>query len=157
MENSILNIRNIKIKKISLGEKSQFLLNRRGMSLIEILIVLAILGGVMTMILSRVFGAKDKASVQQTKLAIGQIMEKLTMYQNDCGHFPESLDGLMKADSSCSNWGPEPYFKTLPTDGWGHPFQYSLNGGEFILKSLGKDNKEGGDGFGKDISNEDVQ
>jgi general secretion pathway protein G len=64
---------------------------------------------------------------------------------------------LITADASCSNWGPEPYTKKLPKDAWQREFQYSAEGAGFVIKSLGADGKEGGDGNSKDISSEDIQ
>jgi general secretion pathway protein G len=88
---------------------------------------------------------------------MGQLITALNMYYTDCGKYPASLDGLSTADSNCTNWGPEPYLKKVPVDPWGTPFQYTVEGNSFVIKSLGADRKEGGDGYNKDISSEDVQ
>ena len=80
------------------------------------------------------------------------------MYYSDCGKYPETLDNLITPDPACTNWGPEPYLKkTELNDSWGTPFTYSVEGGNFTVKSLGADRKEGGDKYNKDISSEDIQ
>jgi len=135
----------------------QKLKNSRGMTLLEIMIVLAILGSLMAVLLPQFMGAQDKSKVKETGIIMSQLVTSLNMYYTDCGKYPESLDGLVKADAACANWGPEAYRKSVPTDPWGTPFAYSVEGGSFIIKSLGKDKKEGGDGYGKDISSEDMQ
>lgn len=130
--------------------------NHRGMTLIEIMIVLGILGGIMAMLLPRIVGQGDKAKVKEAKIMMGQVVEKISMYQNDCGTIPESLENLVTQDSKCSNWGPEPYFKSIPLDPWKNPFEYSKNGGDYTLKSLGRDGQEGGTGYNKDLTLEDL-
>lgn len=132
------------------------LLNSRGMTLVEILIVLAILGSLIAVLLPQVTDRLNKSKVGESKIAMGQVMNALNMYFTDCGKFPESLEGLTTADSSCSNWGPEAYLKKPPKDSWGTPFSYSVEGSTFILKSLGADKREGGDGYNKDLSSEEL-
>jgi general secretion pathway protein G len=132
--------------------------NSRGMTLLEIMIVLAILGSLMAILLPKIAGSKDKADVKQTGLIMSQVNTALQMYYTDCGKYPESLEGLTKADASCSNWGPEPYVKEKQLlDTWNNPFAYSIEGNAYVIKSLGKDKKEGGSGFDKDISSEDIK
>jgi general secretion pathway protein G len=132
--------------------------NQRGMTLMEILIVLAILGSLIAVLLPKLKSSQDKAKVGETKIRMGKVITQLNMYYQDCGKYPESLDGLVTADASCSNWGPEPYLKkTELVDAWKVEFTYSVDNGNFVLKSLGADHKEGGDGYNKDISSDDLQ
>ncbi len=135
----------------------QKLKNSRGMTLLEIMIVLAILGSLMAILLPKFVGQGDKAKVKETGIVMGQLITALNMYYTDCGKYPETLESLVKADAGCTNWGPEAYMKKLPVDPWGTPFQYSIEGNNFVIKSMGSDRKEGGDGYAKDISSEDVQ
>jgi general secretion pathway protein G len=129
--------------------------NSKGMTLLEIMIVLAIIGSILAAVGPRIFGQQDKAKVQEAKLIMSNITSSLNMYYTDCGKYPDSLEGLVTADSGCANWGPEAYIKKIPTDPWGAAFVYEVDGGSYVLKSLGKDKKEGGDGYGKDITSDD--
>lgn len=135
---------------------SRSLQNSRGMTLVEILIVLAIIGSLMAVLIPNVVGGLDKSRVRQTKIAMGQIQNALNTYYTDCGKYPKGLESLTAADSECSNWGPEPYLKKAPKDAWNHDFVYEVNNGNVTLKSFGKDGREGGDGYNKDISSEDL-
>lgn len=135
--------------------------NRRGMTLVEIMIVLAIIGSIMALLLPRLTGASDKANVREAKIKMGQIVNALAMYYTDCGKYPQSLKGLIEADPSCSNWGPEAYMRKEKgsdsiQDPWHHDFEYQLNGAEYTLKCLGKDGAEGGTGFNADFTQEDL-
>jgi general secretion pathway protein G len=126
--------------------------NQKGFTLVEIMIVLAILGAIFALLSGRIVGARDKAKVKETQIQMGQISNALAMYYNDCGKYPASLDSLQKNSGDCSNWGPEAYYKKKLVDPWNNPFAYELNSSEYTLKSLGKDGKEGGTEYGKDIS-----
>ena len=130
--------------------------NSRGMTLMEILIVMAIIGTLMAFLIPSVISRLDKAKVGETKIAIGQAINALNLYYTDCGKYPASMDGLLKADPDCSNWGPEPYLKKAPKDAWNRDLIYSVEGSNYTLKSLGKDGREGGDGFDKDLTQEDI-
>lgn len=131
--------------------------NRKGMTLIEIMIVLAIIGGIAALLLPRLTGQLDKAKLKEARIQMSQIVNALAMYYTDCGKYPQALNGLVKQDANCNNWGPESYLKKDPKDPWGHDFVYELNGNEYQLKCLGKDGREGGSGFDADISLEDIQ
>ena len=129
--------------------------NARGMTLVEILIVLAIIGALMAVLLPQVTSRLDRARQQETKISIGQVVNALNLYYTDCGKYPSSLEGLIKADPDCSNWA-EPYLKSMPKDAWKREFSYEIDGNNYIIKSLGSDGREGGDGYAKDVTNEDI-
>jgi general secretion pathway protein G len=136
------------------------IINNRGMTLVEIMIVLAILGAIMSLLLPKIVGGQDKAKVREAKIQIGQISNSLSMYKLDCNKYPATLGGLV-ANDGCSNWGPEAYYKVPKgqegiKDPWQNDLVYSVEGGEYVLKALGKDGAEGGDGYNTDISSEDL-
>lgn len=130
--------------------------NQRGMTLLEIMVVLAILGGLIGVLATQINSRFKKARTNEAKIQIAEIGKALEMFYTDCGFFPESLEGLVTAPSNCSNWGPDPYLKKLPKDPWGEPFGYTINGSTYSLKSLGDDRKEGGSGTASDISSEEL-
>lgn len=131
------------------------LMNQRGMTLFEILIVVGIIGGLMAFILPQIQKNRNNANVKQTRIIMANIVQNLTMYQNDCQKYPSSLEGLVKSDG-CANW-TGPYMKDVPKDAFGTPFVYESDGNTYTLKSLGADKKDGGDGVNKDITAEDLQ
>jgi len=134
--------------------------NKRGMTLIEIMIVVAILATLAAILGKAVASAGRKARVKEARIQIGELSKALDMYYTDCGHYPSSDEGLNAlapgGESTCQNWGPEAYLKKKdPLDPWGHPFVYTLDNGNYIIKSLGEDGKEGGTGYAADITNND--
>lgn len=132
-----------------------------GMTLIEILIVLAIIAMIATFVGTNVSGQLKKARVDSTKTQIRNLGTVLETYQLDCGAFPTTSQGLQalitKPDGdACENYNPSGYLKSkvLPKDGWGTTLVYESDGSSYVVKSLGKDRKEGGDGENTDISSE---
>lgn len=130
---------------------------QKGFTLVEIMIVLGILGAIFALLSGRIIGQRDKAKIQEAKIQMGQISNALSMYYNDCGKYPQSLDALKKNDGNCGNWGPESYYSKKLTDPWEHPYVYEISGAEYTLRSLGRDGKEGGEGFDTDISSEEAE
>lgn len=134
--------------------------NERGMTLIEIMIVIAIIAGLMAVLGANVNNAMKRSRVEQTKLQIKEVSKQLEAYNLACGSYPSSDQGLKAltthpGNDVCPNWGPEPYYKKLPKDQWNQPFIYESDGSKFFLKSLGADKKEGGEGYDRDLSSED--
>lgn len=123
---------------------------RAGFSLVEIMIVLAIIGTILGMIGSRIFKAQQRAQVKEAKITMGSIADALSMYYNDCGQYPKALKGLIEADSDCKNW-TDAYYKGELRDPWKTDFDYQLNGSDFVLKSFGADKREGGAGLNRDL------
>ena len=136
--------------------------NQKGFSLIEIMIVLAIIGTIIGMIAQRIFGAREKANYKQVKIVMQQIMSQLDMYQSECMTYPSSsqgLEALVKQPTGspeCESWGPTPYLRDVPKDPWGQPFQYESDGIEYEIISYAGDKRPGGEGAGKDISSKDL-
>ena len=130
--------------------------NQKGMTLLEIVIVVAILATLGSVLVGQVMKQLNKAKFNEAKLRMGQISNALDMYYTDCGKYPSDLTGLLEKDD-CNNWGPESYLKGKKDllDPWNTEFQYAVNGSSYEIRSLGADRREGGDGNNKDISNVD--
>lgn len=133
--------------------------SQKGFTLVEIMIVLAILGGLFTLLGGRVFGQKDSANVKTAKIQINTIVSAVELFYNDCDQYPTSLNQLVQKPSEdvCENWQPKGYIKQKELkDPWKNEFVYEAEGGGFIIKSLGKDKQVGGEDYNKDISSEDL-
>lgn len=124
--------------------------NNRGFTLLEILIVLGILGTIMAMVLGRINDSRNRAKVKEAMLTLNSWSESINMYYNDCGKYPASLDAITtEGGGECAAW--EAVKKLKSKDPWNSEIIYSVEGNNFILKSLGQDKKEGGTGNDKDI------
>jgi len=132
--------------------------SEKGMTLIEIMIVMAILAGIASALVGVVKNSFIKSKIKTARLIISETSKALELYYTDCGFYPtadDGLDALLNASDACSDWGPEPYIKKLPKDPWGSELVYDSDGSTFTLVSLGGNRKEGGKGADADISSED--
>jgi general secretion pathway protein G len=139
--------------------------SNRGFTLLEILLVLALLAGIVAIFGRNLFGSFGRGQVQTTKLQIKQLESNLDMYRFECGRYPtteQTLEALIsqpKSTPECKNYNPEGYLdgkKKVPTDSWGNPFKYKSDSAQsYEITSLGSDGAEGGEGNAKDISSKD--
>ncbi len=136
------------------------LAKQKGMTLIEILVVLGILGTIITVLAPRIFGNRQKANVKVVKLQMSKLSASLEEFYSDCDQYPESLDQLLTAPGSdvCESWGPTSYVKSEKElkDPWKTPYVYTNDGGSYTILSYGKDKQPDGEGFDADISSEDL-
>ena len=134
--------------------------NNKGMTLLEIMIVLAILGSLAAVLVTQINKQQRKSKLRQAKIQIGEISKNLDLFYSDCGFYPSSdqgLNALVEAPGeACPDWGPESYIKKVPRDPWNHDFIYEATDGSYELISLGEDGRDGGTGYNKDISSEDL-
>jgi general secretion pathway protein G len=129
-----------------------------GFTLLEVLLVLAILGVITAMVVPRLIGRQKHANIDATKLSIKGLEHALKLYALDHdGEYPgtrQGLDSLMTApDSKDTRW-KGPYLENPARDAWGRPFQYEYPGRHrttgFDIFSSGPDGVPGTD---DDISN----
>jgi general secretion pathway protein G len=130
----------------------------RGMTLIEILVVLTLIGIVMGIVGGNYLGQGEKAKAKAAKIEIEQIGQTLDLFRLEVGRYPttqEGLQALITAPTGVPNWNG-PYWKknTLPKDPWTNEYKYASPGqhGAYDLWSYGADGKEGGEGMNKDIT-----
>lgn len=113
----------------------------RGQSLIEIMVVIAIMGIIMTVIAVNVMGFLSRAKWDATKMEMANVEKVLIAYAARTGQFPTTNQGLAAA----AKWFPD---GEVPTDTWGRPFLYTApgthGGDDYELVSLGADGIEGG-------------
>jgi general secretion pathway protein G len=130
----------------------------RGMTLIEILVVLVLLAVIMSVVAGNYLGRGEKAKADAAKIEIGQISQTLDLYKLEIGRYPttqEGLQALISAPAGVANWNG-PYWKkqSVPKDPWGTEYKYvsPAQSAPYEIISLGADAKEGGEGPNKDIS-----
>jgi general secretion pathway protein G len=127
-------------------------LRQRGFTIIELLIVMAILGMLAVMVAPNLFNQADSARQDAARSQISSLGSALDAYRLDVGQYPDSLEGLVRNTSSRSTWNG-PYLRgNVPNDPWGNPYIYQSTGRDFTLISYGADGRQGGEGNDADIS-----
>lgn len=124
----------------------------RGMSLIELMIVIVLIGSVLALITSRIMGGQDRANVRIAETQLVTLAGKIDQFRMDTGKLPDSLDQLVTS-TGATNWlGPYARSEELK-DPWGTPIEFKRPGanGPFELVSLGADAQAGGDSVNQDI------
>lgn len=145
-------------------EAKNILSNSQGMSLIEILIALTLLGLAATFIAGKVFDSLEEGRVKAAKIQIKKIEERMMEFRRHCGYYPttdQGLDALVEKPSSgkeCKRYNPGGYIQggKVPLDPWDNEYIYDSDGRKYTIISLGADGMEGGEGFDQDLNSKDL-
>lgn len=130
--------------------------SQQGFSLLEIIIVLVLIGGILVLVGSRVMGGADSGKVKLAQSQLQTLSGKIETYQLDTGSYPAQLSDLVTQPGNATGWlGPYAKESELQ-DPWKNPIEYRIPGEaqRFDLISLGADGKAGGDSVNADIKNE---
>ncbi|MDQ7074753.1 MAG: type II secretion system major pseudopilin GspG [Gammaproteobacteria bacterium] len=132
-----------------------------GFTLIEIMVVVAILAILASVVIPRIMSEPDKARVVKAKQDIRVLESSLELYKLDNFTYPstdQGLEALVTRPNDANNWKEGGYVKKLPKDPWQREYQYISPGehGEIDVYSLGADGIPGGDKFAADIGNWDL-
>lgn len=133
---------------------------RPGLTLVEMIVVLAIIAVVAVLIVPNVIGRPDEARVTVAKTDLKTIATALRVYRLDNGDYPTTAQGLSAlverptAPPEPRAWSAEGYLPEVPTDPWGRDYVYRSPGltGPYDLLSLGKDGEEGGEALDADLT-----
>lgn len=117
----------------------------RGLTLIEILVVVTILGLIAGIVGVAVVDQFEEARIDSTATQLKAISDSLDLYKVKIGRYPSSTEGLNSLVSPPD--GRRPMMERVPKDGWGNDFVY-LNPGQhnpakFDLYSKGSDQQGG--------------
>jgi len=130
---------------------------RAGVTLIEMLVVLMIIGLFAALVAPRLFRKTDTARVTAARAQINAFMTALGAYKLDTGTFPtteQGLQALRVRPAGATQWDGPYLPQEIPVDPWGRPYVYkypSENGDEPEIISYGQDGQPGGDGLNADI------
>ena len=121
----------------------------RGMTLIEIIVVITILSLLMAAVGVAVIPQLEQAKVDRAKMDIGNIQNALKTYYAKKGNYPDTGGGLKAVVDA-------QILEKMPTDPWDHEYVYLNEGGKPVIMSYGKDGAPGGSESDADISSKDL-
>lgn len=130
---------------------------RAGLTLLEIMVVMAIIVLVAGLAAPRLMDSFGRAKSQSAQISMANLKSALQLYYIDTGRYPteaEGLNALVSMPSGVTNWhGPYLDGPNGLTDPWGRSFlyRYPTPDGGFELLTLGRDGQPGGDKEDSDI------
>jgi general secretion pathway protein G len=140
------------------GARGRRLESQAGFTLLEMLVVIAIIGLIMGLIGPRVLNYLSESKVKAARIQLQSFASALDLFYLDAGRYPSSAEGLtalVRPTPGVAAWNG-PYLKggNVPNDPWNHPYVYRSPSerGPYDIVSYGSDGQEGGSGIAADIS-----
>ena len=115
--------------------------SRRGVSLVEVMVVIAILTVLMTVLAVGVHSAWKRSQVKTSTLVLGRVAQDVQIYELSERRVPTAVEGL----------GVVYVDEPVPADAWGSAIVYEAPEPRWDLLSLGADRTEGGEGWASDL------
>lgn len=132
-----------------------------GFTLMEMLVVFAIIAAIAGLLGPRLLGTIDKQAPKLAETQVKLLRSAVESFRLEIGRYPTTQEGLAAlvtkpADATVASRWRGPYLDgdTVPLDPWKNPYQYSVPGANnqpFALYSMGADGKRGGEGDAADI------
>lgn len=132
------------------------MMRARGFTLLELLVVVAIIGLLVAYVGPRYAAQIGKSEVTAARAQIEALAKALDAYRLDTGHYPsvaQGLAALRERPADEAKWNGPYLSKDVPLDPWGKPYVYRMPGakGDYELISFGRDGAPGGTGDNADI------
>jgi general secretion pathway protein G len=129
----------------------------QGFTLVELMIVIAIMGLLTYMVAPRLIGVMGKAKPKIAAADLSNLSTALDLFYLDVGRYPTGEEGLrilFEKPADMPQWGGPYVKKGNPKDPWGRAYQYKSPGehGPYDVWSYGADGTPGGDGENQDIT-----
>lgn len=129
-----------------------------GVTLVEMMVVIVIIGLVTAVVVINVLPSQDTARIEKARADIHVIEQALELYRLDYSRYPameHGLQALLEPPAREGAAAQEAYIRRLPNDPWGRAYEYVIPGehGAFDIYTLGADGQQGGEGVDADIGN----
>jgi len=134
---------------------------RRGFTLVEIMVVIIVLTILAAAIIPNLTGRTDDARVARARSDVANLETLLEQFRLDLLRYPTSEEGLAvlreaPQSDDVTRWKGPYLRKPVPLDPWGNPYVFISPGvnnpDSYDLSSFGSDGQEGGEGYARDIT-----
>ncbi len=135
---------------------------RRGFTLIEIMVVVIVLGVLAAIVIPNLIGRTDDARVTKAQSDISALASQIEMFRLDMRRYPTEEEGLTvlrkePTGEDAKLWKGPYAKKDIPNDPWGQPYKYyspapNEEEDEYGIESLGSDGQPGGKGHAQDLN-----
>lgn len=168
-EIKVVRVNSRLLQRLRARRNGRSVATRAGYSLLEILVVLAIIALIASVVGPRLFAQLDRSKSTTARLQIRAIEAALETMRLDIGRFPTQQEGiglLMQADpQQVAGWSGPYLDKALPADPWARPYVYipapaNATGAPGAPEarprviSYGADGQEGGEGANADVNSD---
>lgn len=137
---------------------SKKLQKAQGFTLIELIVVVAIIGLLAGLVVPQFIKQEEKATAKAAKAQIELLGTALDTFRLDVGRYPSSQEGLQaltQKPGGLDRWEGPYLKKEVPNDPWGKPYIYKSpgdNGRSYDIASYGADGVAGGQDNNRDIT-----
>jgi general secretion pathway protein G len=121
----------------------------RGMTLLEIMVTITIIGVVMATVTVAILPQLDIAKIDTTKNSMRGIQSALKLYYARHGKYPDTSQGMQILVT-------EKFLEQTPKDAWSNDFVYTAESSSYKIISYGSDGQPGGDGAAADITSDQL-
>ena len=133
------------------AEKKHSMRGQAGFTLVELMVVIAILAILASVVGFNLLGAIGEGNQGAAKTEIKTLSGAVVMYKLHHGKFPPDLESLI--NNQRQNYLDK---KEIPSDPWGNKYLYTVEGSNFKIVSYGGDGQPGGDGENADIASDNI-
>lgn len=131
---------------------------KRGFTLVELMVVIAIIGLLATVVTVSVITKMEEANVGKVRADMKGLKDAMKLFKINMGYWPRSINDLFNAPANAGRRWKGPYLDDQPRDPWGGEYTLRPQSGNRgpIVVTLGADGQQGGEGEAADLDSESI-